>query len=52
MQYFKYIKISNIDKNMILFVIMLREFSKIWIMIWIIINVKRFAIKINIKVRL
>jgi hypothetical protein len=29
MQYFKYIKISNIDKNMILFVIMLREFSKI-----------------------
>ena len=29
MQYFKYIKISNIDKNMILFVIMLQEFSKI-----------------------
>lgn len=52
MQYFKYIKISNIDKNMILFVIMLQEFSKIWIMIWIIINMKGFTIKINIKVRL
>lgn len=52
MQHFKYIKISNTDKNMILFVVMLQEFNKIWIIIWIIINIKGYKVKINIKVRL